>query len=132
MKRNHIIALLVIAVVIGAFVSTLAQSSSYALLGEAFANPGKEYHVIGVLDRRSPIVYEPTANAQLTKFTMQDSTGQSAPVLLHMAKPDNMERSEKIVLIGKGREDGVFEANHLLTKCPSKYEEETSIRNADQ
>ena len=131
MKRDHIIAIVVIAIAIGAFVSSLSESSSYALLNEAFENPGKEYHVIGTLDRSEPIIYEPTADPNLTKFTMQDSTGASCQVVLRMPKPQDMERSESIVLIGKGRDDGIFEAEHMLTKCPSKYEEETRIRNVD-
>jgi cytochrome c-type biogenesis protein CcmE len=37
------------------------------------------------------------------------------------AKPNNFELAESIVV--KGRvENGVMQADHILTKCPSKYE----------
>ncbi len=131
MKRNHIIAIIVIAVAIGALLSSLNDSGSYADLTEAFNNPGQEYHVVGTLDKSKPVIYEPTADPNLTQFILQDSTGRSCQVDLRMAKPQDMERSESIVLIGKARADGVFEANHMLTKCPSKYEEENRIRSTD-
>ena len=131
MKRDHIIAIIVIAIAIGAFLSSIQASSSYADLTEAFNNPGQEYHVIGTLDKSKPVIYEPTADPNLTQFVLQDSTGRMCNVELHMAKPQDMERSESIVLIGKAREDGIFEAKHMLTKCPSKYEEENRIRSTD-
>ena len=50
MKRSHIIAILIIAVAIAALVGSLYDSSTYADLDQAFKYPGKEYHVVGVLD----------------------------------------------------------------------------------
>ena len=49
MKRSHIIAIVIIAVAIGALVGSLYDSSTYADLDQALADPGKEYHVVGVL-----------------------------------------------------------------------------------
>jgi len=70
MKRSHIIALVIIAVAIAALISSLSDSSSYASLTEAFEQPGREFHVVGTLDRSEPIVYEPSV-----KWT---STGANA------------------------------------------------------
>ena len=69
MKRSHIIAIVIIAVAIGALIGSLADSSTYADLEEATANPGKEYHVVGTLDRSQAIVYEPSLNASLTSVS---------------------------------------------------------------
>ena len=127
MRRSHIIALIIIAVAIAALVGALNDSSSYADLEEAFSNPQEEFHVVGVLDRSQPIVYEPSINASLTRFTMTDLTGRSCEVSLAMAKPNDLERSERLVLIGKAGADGRFMAKDMLLKCPSKYNEENQV-----
>ncbi len=127
MKRSHIIAIVIIAVAIGALVGSLYDSSTYADLAEATAHPGKEYHVVGTLDRSQAIVYEPSLNASLTSFTMKDLSGRSCKVHLAKAKPQDFERSERLVLIGKATPNGEFEARDMLMKCPSKYNEEHKV-----
>ena len=42
-------------------------------------------------------------------------------VLYHGTKPQDFERSEQIVLVGKMKEEGDFQASSILMKCPSKY-----------
>ena len=127
MKRSHIIAIVIIAVAVAALVGSLYDSSTYADLDQAMANPGKEYHVVGVLDRTQDIVYEPSQNASLTTFTLQDLEGRTCKVYLAKAKPQDFERSERLVLIGEATEDGVFHARDMLMKCPSKYNEENKV-----
>lgn len=128
MKRSHIIAIVIIAVAVAALVGSLYDSSTYADLDQAMANPGKEYHVVGVLDRTQDIVYEPSLNASLTTFTLQDLEGRTCKVHLAKAKPQDFERSERLVLIGEATEDGVFHARDMLMKCPSKYNEENKVK----
>ncbi|MBK7383087.1 MAG: cytochrome c maturation protein CcmE [Flavobacteriales bacterium] len=127
MKRSHIIAIVIIAVAIAALVGSLNDSSTYADLNEAFDHPGTEYHVVGVLDRSKPIVYEPSLNASLTSFSMVDLKGRPCTVHLAKAKPQDLERSERLVLIGSANANGEFEARDMLMKCPSKYNEENRI-----
>ncbi len=127
MKRSHIIAIVIIAVAIAALVGSLYDSSTYADLDQAMEHPGREYHVVGVLDRSQEIVYEPTLNASLTSFTMVDLEGNTARVHLNKAKPQDFERSERLVLIGKATPEGEFHARDMLMKCPSKYNEEHAI-----
>ena len=127
MKRTHIIALVIIAVAVAALVSSLSESSTYADLNEAFADPGREFHVMGTLDKSRPIVYEPGRNASLTEFTMIDLKGRSCTVKLAKAKPQDLERSERLVLIGEANAQGEFEARDMLMKCPSKYTEQNKL-----
>ncbi len=127
MKRTHIIALVIIAVAVAALVSSLSESSTYADLNEAFADPGREFHVVGTLDKSRPIVYEPGRNASLTEFTMIDLKGRSCTVKLAKAKPQDLERSERLVLIGEANAQGEFEARDMLMKCPSKYTEQNKL-----
>ncbi len=123
MRRSHIIALLVIAIVAAFMVASFSDSSSYADFAEAFANPDREYHVVGTLDRSEDIIYDPEVNANLTRFTMIDNNGERREVFLNKSKPQDFERSESLVLIGKAREES-FYATDMLMKCPSKYKEE--------
>ena len=44
-----------------------------------------------------------------------------------MAKPADLDRSERVVLIGSMGADGTFHAKNMLLKCPSKYNEENKI-----
>jgi cytochrome c-type biogenesis protein CcmE len=127
MKRSHIIAIVIIAVSIAALVGSLYDSSTYADLEQAFEDPGTEYHVVGVLDRSEEVIYEPSLNASLTTFTMKDLNGRSCRVHLAKAKPQDFERSERLVLIGSATENGEFHARDMLMKCPSKYNEENRI-----
>lgn len=127
MKRSHIIALVIIAVAVAALVSSLGNSTTYADLEEAFSNPGREYHVVALLDKSKPVDYEPTRNASLTRFSITDLKGRSCTVNLAKAKPQDLERSERLVLIGEANANGEFEARDMLMKCPSKYTEENTM-----
>lgn len=126
MKRSHIIAIIVIAVAIAAIAGSLAETSTYADFAEAFEKPGREFHVVGTLDRTEEIIYNPEENPNLTVFTMLDDKGNRRQVKLFQAKPQDFERSESVVLIGKV-DEGEFKATDILMKCPSKYNEQNKI-----
>lgn len=126
MKRSHIIAIIVIAVAIAAIAGSLAETSTYADFAEAFEKPGREFHVVGTLDRTEEIIYRPEENPNLTVFTMLDDKGEKRQVKLYQAKPQDFERSESVVLIGKV-DEGEFRATDILMKCPSKYNEQNKI-----
>ncbi len=129
MKKTHIIAIIIIAVAIGAIMSTFSDSSTYADFTEAMANPDEEYHVVGKLDKSAEIVYNPSVNPNLTVFTMVDNNGKTCKVYLNKSKPQDFERSESVVLIGKAKGDE-FYANEILMKCPSKYNEQNKVNAA--
>lgn len=122
MKKTHIIGIIVIAVAVAAIMGSLVDSSSYTDFEQAFDNQGKEYHIVGKLDRSADIIYEPYENPNLTVFTMIDNNGDKRLVNLYKAKPQDFERSESVVLIGLA-EGEVFHASEMLMKCPSKYKE---------
>ncbi len=120
MKKLHIIGLIIIAVAVGVIVISLKNTSTYADFTEAINNPNTEYHVVGKLDKSQPQIYDPKVNADEFLFTLIDNKGITKPVVLHKSKPQDFEKSEQIVLIGKMK-DGEFHANDILMKCPSKY-----------
>ena len=51
---------------------------------------------------------------------MIDNKGLEKRVILHKSVPQDFQKSEQIVLIGKMQGDE-FHANDILMKCPSKY-----------
>jgi cytochrome c-type biogenesis protein CcmE len=120
MKKIHIVGIVVIAVAIGVIFTSLKNTSTYADFNEAVANPDKEYHVVGKLQKAQPMMYDPKINPDEFIFTLVDNKGIEKRVVLHKSKPQDFERSEQIVIIGKmhGEE---FHANDILMKCPSKY-----------
>lgn len=57
------------------------------------------------------------------RFTVRDAVGgASLPVDYTGIIPDTFVDDADVVVEGKSRDDGVFEATTLLAKCPSKYE----------
>lgn len=127
MKKTHIIAIMGMAVAVAFIISSVSKSSSYAEFETAFENQGKEYHVVGTLDKTADIVYNPTENPNLTQFTMIDSEGKKRRVFLNKSKPQDFERSESVVVIGKASGED-FHASEMLMKCPSKYKEDGEFR----
>ena len=120
MKKSYIIGLALIAIAIAAILSMVSDSSTYASFAIAEGHPKKEFHVVGKLNKEKPQDYHPEVNANLFAFYMTDNEGTERKVLLNKTKPQDFDRSEQIVIIGKmaGEE---FHASDVLMKCPSKY-----------
>ena len=127
MKRSHIIAITIIAIAVAMLVGSMYDSSTYANIAQAAAQPDEEFHVVGTLDRSQPVIYEPSTNASLTEFAINDLDGRNCRVRLAMPKPNDLDRSERVVPIGSMGPDGTFDAKDMLLKCPSKYNEENRI-----
>jgi cytochrome c-type biogenesis protein CcmE len=104
MKKVHILGIIIIAIAIGAILTTLSS----------------KFHVVGKLNKEKEAIYDPHVNANLFSFYMIDNKGKECKVMLHKTKPQDFERSEQIVLIGKMQGDA-FDATDILMKCPSKY-----------
>lgn len=56
-------------------------------------------------------------------FYMADASGNQMKVVYHGAIPNNFESAVSVVVTGK-YQNGYFHAKEILTKCPSKYEEQ--------
>ena len=120
MKKIHIIAIIVIAVGLAVIVSTISTSSTYAPFSEAVQHEGKTYHVVGKLNKEREFIYNPEVNANLFGFYLVDNEGNEKKVLYNGTKPQDFERAEQIVVIGKMQQED-FIASQILMKCPSKY-----------
>ena len=131
MKKTHIIAIIVIAIAIGAIISTSGSSSAYLTFTEAqqMAKDGdnSKIHVVGTLlkDQNKNIIgleYHPEVDANYFAFMLKDTTNVEMKVVYGAPKPADFERSEKVVIIGNVQGD-IFKADKILLKCPSKYTE---------
>jgi cytochrome c-type biogenesis protein CcmE len=120
MSKSRIIALMFVVVAIGAIISTVYNADTYSSFGEARENPGREVHIIGELLRDRAIDEYLKDNTLVLRFSMRDSHGEESQVTYFGAKPQDFEKSDQVVLIGKYLDDQ-FVASSLLLKCPSKY-----------
>ena len=78
-------------------------------------------HVVGTLDDSKEFGF--SMKTKRFSFYMKDRDGNSRRVVYPKPKPNNFEQADRIVVIGK-MNDGVFYANDMLMKCPSKYKDE--------
>jgi cytochrome c-type biogenesis protein CcmE len=61
-------------------------------------------------------------NTQTGILTFDLTDGNNTVTIRHRGMVNNLRNSTEVVAIGEYR-DGVFQAEKLLVKCPSKYEE---------
>lgn len=122
MKKMHIIAIVLIAVLVGVLFSMLGDFSRYESFDSDYAKKGREINVVGALSEGKEMEYNPTKDPNYFAFYMQDDQGVEKRVVYLGAKPRDIERAEKVVITGKVVEDE-FHASKILMKCPSKYVE---------
>ncbi len=67
--------------------------------------------------------YEIDKENKTFSFYMVDASGNQMKVVYHGAIPNNFESAVSVVVTGK-YQNGYFHAKEILTKCPSKYEEQ--------
>jgi cytochrome c-type biogenesis protein CcmE len=60
---------------------------------------------------------------QYLSFRLRDTRGEVLPVEYRGVIPGNFDQATSIVAIGH-YQDGKFDAEQLLVKCPSKYQAE--------
>jgi cytochrome c-type biogenesis protein CcmE len=131
MKLTSIIGILVIGVIVAVIFSTSSDASSYVNFEKAkelFKNGDDDkVHVVGSLvkDKKGEILdmrYDPKIDPNYFSFALLDDAGKKCEVVYYNPKPQDFERSDKIVVIG-AMKDKVFVADKILMKCPSKYED---------
>lgn len=119
MRKSAIIGLITIALCVGFLVSLSADTNSYSTFTEAAKTP-REFHVMGYWEKSKGMYYDAQKDANHFSFFMKDQDGVVKKVVYNGTKPQDFERSEKLVLIGEMNKD-TFYASKILMKCPSKY-----------
>jgi len=130
MKRTHIILLVLVAAAVTVIVSMFGDFSTYETFASASKEPGKQYHVIGFLDKTKPFEYNPQTDPNHCAFYVKDKAGNINKVVFNGAKPTDIEKSEQIVMTG-AMEGEAFHCNKIQMKCPSKYKnDQVAVGNA--
>lgn len=131
MKLPHIIGLIIIAVAIGVLISTAGNASEYVTFKDAWelAEDGSssKVHVVGKLKKDANggikgMFYNPAMDPNYFVFTMIDNNSEEREVIYYQPKPQDLDKTEQVVVIGKFRGKD-FVADQILLKCPSKYQE---------
>lgn len=122
MKKIHFIAIGMIAVAIFLLTRVAGEVSTYATFADAIAT-GEQVKLAGELAKDKAIIYDPQVDPNYTSFYVRDTEGAEHKVVLLAAKPRDFELSEQVVLTGRMKDD-TFVATDMLTKCPSKYQDE--------
>ena len=73
--------------------------------------------------------YDIDKQNKIFSFYMKDVDGNLMKVIYSGTMPNNFESSQSIVVTGKFS-DGVFHASDILTKCPSKYQEQSGQKTS--
>lgn len=58
------------------------------------------------------------------RFAIEDDAGAQLPIVFFGPRPDNFQRAAEAIIEGELLADGSFQADTLLLKCPSRYEED--------
>jgi len=82
------------------------------------AETRKSAHVVGKWEDSKSHGF--SVESKRFSFFMEDEEGNVRQVIYPKPKPNNFEKAEKLVVIGS-MQNGVFYANDMLMKCPSKY-----------
>lgn len=125
MKRGHLIALVVIALLVGALMVTIQDASTYATFELAQRKAPEQVTVVGQLDLEQPITFN--AQNSMLRFTAIDKDGARCVVYFNQPKPTDFERAEEVTLTGMSSGDTAFFAQDILMKCPSKYADEAKL-----
>ncbi|KPV49352.1 hypothetical protein SE17_33140 [Kouleothrix aurantiaca] len=123
LKPLHMIgiAIIVLAIVLGYYGLTSALRPYTTSVAEAISS-GRGVQLAGYLVPGEQGRYD--ANNNFT-FQMQDNTGKIVQVVYPKVKPANFEQAISIVAIGHyDSAKNVFQAEDMLVKCPSKYQEQ--------
>jgi len=120
MKPKYIIGLVIIvAFIVFAGMNLKKSLTPYVSLSDAKRTGA----VVQVKGQRVPGTEEFNMDDQVFHFEMTDEKGEKFKVVYDGVKPSNFEQATEVVAIGR-YDNGIFQAEQLLVKCPSKYEAE--------
>ncbi|WP_022834714.1 cytochrome c maturation protein CcmE domain-containing protein [Salisaeta longa] len=99
------------------FMNFGSQVGGYMTFKEATAS-GAQAHVVGTWAKQKPTHYDRARN--VFTFYMRDKKGNLHKVRYANPMPANFTEATQLVVQGYARDDA-FAAEHILVKCPSKY-----------
>jgi cytochrome c-type biogenesis protein CcmE len=124
-KTKFVIGGLVVVAVVVVLIATSFSSSTsdYLTIGQVKALGSDQPRSSRIAGKIVPDSVEWDTSELHLVFEIKDDTGQ-VPISYRGPKPDMLVDAVEAVVIGKyDTTNQVFEADELLMKCPSKYEE---------
>jgi cytochrome c-type biogenesis protein CcmE len=103
-------------------ISSIGGSTAYYLTVQEVKSQGPSERTVRVAGNVLGETINWNAQDLVLRFDIADASGSLA-VIYHGPRPDMLREGAEAVVEGKYVEGGSFEANNLLLKCPSKYEE---------
>ncbi|MCE1188286.1 MAG: cytochrome c maturation protein CcmE [Ignavibacteria bacterium] len=127
MKNKYIIGGGIVVVFLSLMVYLFTQSNiQYENDFTKIMQKGKTVRATGKWIKERNYITDPmTKNVT---FFMRDNNGVEMKVLYKGTMPNNFEIAQSIVVTGQFRE-GTFHARDILTKCPSKYQDQKSANS---
>jgi cytochrome c-type biogenesis protein CcmE len=110
-----------------------------ALIVQATISTGAYYLTVSELHQKVPGIFGERVRVSGTvvdgsedwnareitlRFSISDEDGSQLPIVFYGPRPDNFYRAASAIVEGEMLADGVFQADTLLLKCPSRYEED--------
>ena len=128
MKSRYIIAAIIAVafLAVGMFVMNTSKIEYANFMQAKYSN--KTVQVIGMPDKNS---FPEDNSSNVFCFYMKDKAGTTKIVEYAGPKPMNFDLAEYVVVKGKYENDK-FIAKEILTKCPSKYENELTKRQGEK
>ena len=124
MKKVHIFGIAIIAVAIGIIVSTAGDASTYVNFTQAeelaMSGDNESIHVVGKLKKDSngqilEMAYQPELDPNYFVFKLLDNNNREQKVVYRSPKPQDFDKSEQVVVIGRMEKEH-FEAEKILLK----------------
>lgn len=69
--------------------------------------------------------------AEILHQALEDEDAARLPVVYEGPIPDLLRHEAQAIVTGRVGEDGVFYADELLLKCPTRYEEEVPLQSVE-
>ena len=123
MKNKRIIIFIIAIVLFVIAILSISDNifSPYVTFKYAKDNPKKYVQIIGKQTKDSKVSHDISGFT----FSLTDENNDDLEAFHNGVKPQNFEHAEQIVVLGKySLEKKLFEADKVLTKCPSKYQKE--------
>jgi cytochrome c-type biogenesis protein CcmE len=122
MKNKYIFGGAIIVVFLGVMIFLFTQTNvSYEQNFAKIIQSGKTVKATGTWVKERNYEIDKTNN--VFTFYMKDTEGNVMKVFYNGTIPNNFESSTSVVVTGKYSQ-GNFYASDILTKCPSKYQDQ--------
>ena len=129
-KKRFLIGgiIILLALVFLGYTSFKDAATFYYKVSEVLAKGSSVYgDNLKVEGHVTPDSVQRESAGRLMRFTISDNvSGGSLPVVYRGVVPDTFQAGTDVVVEGSIGSDGIFQAQTIMKKCPSKYEPVTN------